>query len=63
MKSLNEQIDDFIMPFGKFKDCKLEDVDLEYLDWFAINSTNRLHRMIANKYIERVTKKFKNNKK
>lgn len=53
-KSLDDHMDDFIMPFGKHKDELLDDVPIEYLDWCLkeYKYLSDWHRKLINHYID-----------
>jgi len=53
MKSLDEHVEEFRMPFGKWKDCLLEDVDNSYLEWYLEQpNISRWHRKLIERHME-----------
>lgn len=54
LKTLDEKVLEFIMPNGKYKDEKLDDVPIEYLDWVVTGDnkyTTAWTKKIVNRYI------------
>ena len=51
MKSIDDHVDDFRMPWGKYKDLPLEETPLDYLDWVVDSE-------YLNKWQEKLIKTF-----
>jgi len=53
MKSLDEQVEEFKMPFGKWKGCLLEDIDKNYLEWYlGQDDISRWHKKLIERYMD-----------
>ncbi len=58
MKKLEEHVKEFIIPIGKYKDCKLKDIgDLDWLDWYVKSDfSSKWQKKLVNWYIDDVSK-------
>jgi uncharacterized protein (DUF3820 family) len=52
-KSLDEHVEEFVLPFGKWKDMYLKEVPIEYLDWVLreYQYLSDWHRKLIDHYI------------
>ena len=52
LKSLDEHVEDFVMPFGKWKDVPLDEIPIDYLDWVSKSEiASDWHKKLINHYI------------